>query len=102
MRAAADFKERIVARRADVGRIEQEAVREALPPPSRQLPVLALDVMDDSRAGPAEQRRHDQAHALTRAGGGECHDVLGPVVTKVSRTKPPAEDRKSTRLNSSH
>src|SRR3546814_10827985 len=47
--------------------------------------------MDDSRAGPAEQRRHDQAHALTRAGGGECHDVLGPVVTKVSRTKPPED-----------
>src|SRR3546814_7179556 len=40
--APPDFKERIVARRADVGRIEQEAVREALPPAGRQVPVLAF------------------------------------------------------------
>ena len=81
--AAAYFEQRIVARRAGIGGIEQQAVREAGPPTSGQLPVLALDVMDDRLAGPAEQRGHHEAHALARAGRSERHDMLRAIVTQI-------------------
>ena len=48
----AHFEERIVPRAAWVGRIEQQAMREALPPSRGELPVLAFDVMDHSRPSP--------------------------------------------------
>ena len=66
--AAAHLEQRVVARRARVGRIEQQAVREARAPAGGQLPVLALDVVDDRRAWPGQQRRHDQADALAASG----------------------------------
>ena len=50
--AATDLKQRIVARRARIGRIEKQAMREARTPARSQLPVLTLDVMDDGRARP--------------------------------------------------
>ncbi len=48
-RAAAHLQQRVVPRRARVGRVEQQAVREARPPSGGQGPVLALDVVDDGR-----------------------------------------------------
>jgi hypothetical protein len=81
---AANLKQRIVARRAGIGRIEEQAVREALAPAGGQLPVLALDVVDDGGPRPAEQRRYDEAHALAAPGRGERHDVLGAVMAEIS------------------
>src|SRR3546814_6388712 len=78
MRAAAYLQQRVVSSGSNVGRIEQQRVREARTPAGGELPVLALDVVDDGTAGPTQQRRDDQANALPRT------------------------DRKSTRLNSSH
>ncbi len=90
--AAPHLEQRIVARRAGIGRIEQQAVREACAPAGGQLPVLALDVVDDRRAGPAEQRRHDQAHPLARTGRCERHDMLGAVVAKIVTVEPAEDD----------
>src|SRR3546814_998566 len=57
-----------------------------------QLPVLALDVVDDRRARPAEQCRHDQTDALAAPGRSERHDVLGTVVTKIALAGAPEEN----------
>ncbi|MNI39454.1 hypothetical protein D3C73_936360 [compost metagenome] len=48
----ADFQQRIVARRAGIGRVEHQAMREASPPSRGERPVLAFDVMDDRRTRP--------------------------------------------------
>ena len=84
VRAAADLEQRIVARRTRIGRIEQQAVREARAPAGGQRPVLALDVVDDRRAGPTQKGRHDQPDALARAGRGEGHDMLGTVMAQIA------------------
>ena len=57
-------------KRADsgAGGIEQQAVREPGAPAGGELPVLALDVVDDGRAGPGQERGQHQAHALARSG----------------------------------
>src|SRR3546814_8133724 len=60
------LEQRVVAGRARVGRVEQQAVREALSPAGRELPVLALDVVDDGGTGPGQQRRDHEANALAR------------------------------------
>src|SRR3546814_18928963 len=67
-------------------------MREALTPAGGQLPVLALDVVDDRRARPAEQCRHDQTDALAAPGRSERHDVLGTVVTKIALAGAPEEN----------
>ena len=63
--AAADLEQRIVggAERALVGSNSRHAA-EARAPAGGQRPVLALDVVDDRRARPGQQRRHDEADAL--------------------------------------
>src|SRR3546814_8684371 len=98
-------------------------------PAGSQLPVFALDVVDGRGAGPGEQRRHDKPHALARPGRREGHDMLRTVMTQIAAVAAPEhdarvavkagardlapaspagrpvgrdEDRKSTRLNSSH
>src|SRR3546814_10904379 len=60
--AAAHFQQRVVARRAGVGRVEEQAVGEACTPAGGQFPVLALDVVDHRRSGPAAQRRRSEEH----------------------------------------
>src|SRR4051812_38331569 len=74
LRAATNLEQRIVARRAHIRRIKQQRVREALAPAGGQLPILALDIVDDGRAGPAEQSRYDEAHTLARPGRRKGHD----------------------------
>ena len=78
MRAAPYFQQWVVGRRVGIGRVEQQAVREARTPTSGDLPVLTLDVLDDDRRGPRQQRRHHQAHALTGAGGAKVKTCFGP------------------------
>ena len=57
---AADCRQRTCALVGSNSRTREKLAREA----GGELPVLALDVMDDGRARPGEQRRHDQADAL--------------------------------------
>jgi hypothetical protein len=78
--APANFEQRIISCRARIGRIEEQAVRKALPPAGRQLPVLALDVVDDGRARLAEQGWYDQADTLAAPRRREGHNVLGAVM----------------------
>jgi hypothetical protein len=48
-----------------------------------QLPVLALDVVDDGRARPGQQRGHDQADALAGSGRREAQHMLRPVMAQI-------------------
>ena len=59
-------------------------MREARAKASGQDPVLTLDVVDDGRAGPRQQGRDDQAHALARAGRRKGHDMLRAVMAQVT------------------
>ena len=70
-------------RRFGVGRIEQQHAPEPRAPAGGQRPVLALDVVDDRRAGPGQKGRHDQAHALAASRRREAQDMLGTVMAQV-------------------
>ena len=59
------FKQWVVARGGLICRIKPDAGSKLRAPAGRQLPVLALDVMNDGTACPRQKRRHDQSHALT-------------------------------------
>jgi hypothetical protein len=83
MRAAPNLQQRVVGRRLRIGRVEQQAMREARAPACGDLPVLALDVVDDGGRGPAQQRGHHQAHALARARGREGQDVFRAFMAQV-------------------
>ena len=83
----ADLQQRIVASRPRVGRVEQQAVRERRAPAGGQGPVLTLDVVDDGAAGPRQQGRDDQAHALARSGRGEGHHMLGAGMAQVAASQ---------------
>ncbi|MNL05147.1 hypothetical protein D3C87_1257300 [compost metagenome] len=61
---APHFEQRVVRGRLRIGRIEQQAVREARAPAGREAPVLALDVVDHGRARPGQQRGHHETHAF--------------------------------------
>ena len=80
MRAAPNLQQRVVGRRTGISRVKQQAVREARAPASGDLPVLALDVVDDGGCRPGQQRRHHQAHAFTRSRRREGQDVFRPFV----------------------
>ena len=87
--AAADLEQRIVGGARGVGRIEQQHAAEARAPAGGQRPVLALDVVDDRRARPGQQRRHDEADALAGPRRRETQHMLRAVVAKiVSRHRP--------------
>src|SRR3546814_14574021 len=48
----------------------------------RKLPVLALDVVDDGRARPSQQRPHDQGDALARSRSRQAQHTLRPAVSE--------------------
>src|SRR5208282_6641297 len=48
-----------------------------------QRPVLALDVVNDSRARPGQQRRNDEADALARSCRCEAQHMLRTVVSEI-------------------
>src|SRR3546814_14103149 len=50
---------------------------------SGNLPVLALDVVDNGGRVPAQERRNDKTHAFARARGREGQDMLWPFVAQV-------------------
>jgi hypothetical protein len=57
--------------------------------PRGQRPVLALDVVDNGRAGPGEERRHNQPDTLAGAGRSEAQHVLGSVVAQIGAAVAP-------------
>ena len=62
--AAPNLQQRIVGGRLRVGRIEQQHATMLGAEAGSELPVLALDVMDDRRTRPGQKRRDDEADAL--------------------------------------
>ncbi len=84
MRTAPDFEQRVVCGRLRIGGIEQQAVREARAPAAGDLPVLALDVVDNGGRRPAQQRWHHEADAFSRARRREGQDVFRAFMAKVS------------------
>ena len=57
-----------------------------------QRPVLALDVMNDGRAGPGQKRGDDKADAFARSGGRETENMLRSVVTQIVALHPSQHD----------
>src|SRR5450759_251358 len=80
MLTAPYFEQRVVSGRTRVCWIEQQTMRETRAPYRSELPVLALDVVDDGRARPGKEGRHDEPHALPRPRRGKGHDMLWPIV----------------------
>src|SRR3546814_2027159 len=72
-------------------------VAEPRAPAGSQLPIVALDVVNDGASGPGKQRRHDKADALARTGRSEGHDMFGAVVAKISRFVTAEEDARIAR-----
>src|ERR1700719_3987284 len=66
--AAADFEQRIVGRGMRIGGIEQQPPAEPRTETGGELPVLALDVMDNGGTRPGQERRNDKTYALAGAG----------------------------------
>ena len=81
--AAAHLEQRIIGSRFYIGRVKQQnpAISGAIARGER--PVLALDVVNDRRAGPGQQRGHHQADALAAAGRSEAQHMLGTIVAQV-------------------
>ncbi|CRX12436.1 hypothetical protein PAERUG_P64_East_of_England_6_01_14_03954 [Pseudomonas aeruginosa] len=83
MRAAPHFQQRVVGRRLRIGRVEQQTVAESAAPAGGDLPVLTLDVVDDGRGRPGQQRRHYQTDTFARARGREGQDVFRAFMPQV-------------------
>src|SRR3546814_19295297 len=73
--AATDLEQRVVFGGRRIGRIEQQAMREAGTEAGGPRPVFTLAIVNDRRAGPAEQFRTDEADTLARTGRLAGHDV---------------------------
>ena len=73
-----------------VGRIEQQHAAEPRSPAGGQPPVLALDVVDDRRARPGQERRHDEADALAGSRRREAQHMFRAVVAQIGAA-PAAE-----------
>ncbi|SFA59677.1 hypothetical protein SAMN04487972_1252 [Paracoccus halophilus] len=86
------FQKRVVSCRVHIGRIEQQDAAMTGPETCGQIPVLALDVMDNATSRPGQQRRHDEAHALAGSGWRKAQHMLGAVMTKIILAVPPQHD----------
>src|SRR3546814_14045439 len=53
-----------------------------------QLPILALDVMDDAASRPGEQSGHDEPHALARPRRREAENIFGAIVAQIRFAEP--------------
>ena len=76
--AAANLEQRIIGGGRRVGRIEQQHAAMPRAKAGGQRPVLALDVVDDGRARPGQQRRNDEADALAGRVGAKHSTCSGP------------------------
>jgi len=87
-----DLEQRVVGSAQGIGRIKQEDAAEARATARSQLPVFALDVVNDCRARPREQGRDDKADALARSRRGKAEHMLGPCVAQIFAFKPAEHD----------
>ena len=90
--AAAHLEQRIVGRGLWVGWVEEQHAAMACPETRGKLPVLALDVVDDGRAGPGQQRRHHQADALARTCRGKAQHMLRSIMAQILAIIPAKDD----------
>ena len=81
--AFAHFKQWIVAGTLGISWVEQQAMRELRPEASRQLPVLALDIVDDGGVWPGQKRRDDKTHTFARTGRGEGQNMLWSIMAEI-------------------
>ena len=81
--AAPDLQQRIIGGALRIGGVEEQHATEPRAPAGGERPVLALDVMDDRRARPGQQRRNDQADTLAASGRREAEHMLGAVVAEI-------------------
>ncbi len=81
----ADFHERIEAGRIRAGRVELDAAltQRLAAPAGCEVPAFALDVVDQHRMLPGQQRGQDDAHALAGARWRERQDVFRPSMAQV-------------------
>src|SRR3546814_5342246 len=70
--AAPDFEQRIIGGRGAVGGIEEQDAAVLRAKARGELPVLALDVVDDATPRPGEQCRDDEPDTLARSCGREA------------------------------
>ena len=82
--AAPDFQQGVVCRRVGIRGVEQQNLAELRAETGCQVPVFALDVVDDGRGRPGQQGRDDKPDALAAAGRREAEDVLRTVVAKIA------------------
>ena len=90
--AAAHLEQRIICCGFRVGRVEEKDAAVFGAEACGELPVLSLDVMNDGRARPGQQRGHDQADALAGAGRREAQHMLRPVVAQIRAIVAPEHD----------
>src|ERR1700730_3067221 len=90
--AAANFEQRILRGHSRLGWIEHTHPAISDPPTGGQLPVLALDVVDDGRARPGQKRRDDETDAFSRSGRRKAEHMLRSVVPKILATKTTEHD----------
>ena len=94
-RTLADLEQRIPAHRVGIGRGEVEDVAERLPMIGRDVPKLALAVVDEGALRPGHQSRHHMARALTAARRADDDGVLRAAVGQIAALEPaqhPAPD----------
>ena len=86
--ALADLQQGIIGRGGGIGGIKQQDAAVPGPEAGGELPVLALDVVDDAAPGPGQERGHDEADALAAPRRGEAQHVLGAIMAQIVPAKP--------------
>src|SRR5262249_22553526 len=81
--APSHFQQGVVGSGCRVSRIEQKHAAIAGAKSRSQRPVLALDVVENGRAGPGEERAHTQPDALAGTRWSEAQHVLWSVVAQI-------------------
>src|SRR5712672_158057 len=78
-----DLEQGIVGRRAAVGRIKQQHVSVAGAETRSQIPVLALDIVNDATARPSQKRWYHKANTLARPRRRETEHVFWSIVPEI-------------------
>ncbi len=82
--AAAHLEQRIVGSGFCVGRVEEQHAAVPGAEAGGELPVLALDVVNNRRARPGQQRGHNEANTLAASGGREAQNMFRPIMAQIS------------------
>ena len=82
--AAAHLEQRIVGSGFCVGRVKEQHAAVPGAEAGGELPVLALDVVNNRRARPGQQRGHNEANTLAASGGREAQNMFRPIMAQIS------------------